>query len=99
VSVSIVIVSFNAREHLERCLDAVAGAGHEVVVVDNASSDGSPVLVRERFPSVRLVELEENLGAVRVQLTPAEFEEIDTLSANFKVQGERYPAHMLKMSE
>ncbi|HSV79552.1 MAG TPA: aldo/keto reductase [Ramlibacter sp.] len=47
----------------------------------------------------RLVELEENLGAVRVQLTPAEFDEIDTLSANFTVQGERYPAHMLKMSE
>jgi N-acetylglucosaminyl-diphospho-decaprenol L-rhamnosyltransferase len=62
VSVSVVIVSFNAREHLERCLDAVAGGEHEVVVVDNASSDGSPALVRERFPSVRLVELEENVG-------------------------------------
>jgi N-acetylglucosaminyl-diphospho-decaprenol L-rhamnosyltransferase len=60
--VSIVIVSFNAREHLERCLEAVAGGEHEVVVVDNASSDGSPALVRERFPSVRLVELEENIG-------------------------------------
>jgi hypothetical protein len=60
--VSIVIVSFNAREHLERCLDAVAGDAHEVVVVDNASADGSPALVRERFPSVRLVELEENIG-------------------------------------
>ena len=62
MSVSIVIVSFNAREHLERCLEAVAGGEHEVVVVDNASSDGSPALVRERFPSVRLVELEENIG-------------------------------------
>jgi len=61
-SVSIVIVSFNAREHLERCLEAVAGGGHEVVVVDNGSGDGSPALVRERFPSVRLVELEENRG-------------------------------------
>jgi GT2 family glycosyltransferase len=60
--VAIVVVSFNAREHLERCLEAVAGGEHEVVVVDNASSDGSPALVRERFPSVRLVELEENVG-------------------------------------
>ena len=60
--VSIVIVSFNAREYLERCLDAVAGGVHEVVVVDNASEDGSPALVRERFPSVRLIELPENLG-------------------------------------
>ncbi|HXV33333.1 MAG TPA: glycosyltransferase family 2 protein [Gaiellaceae bacterium] len=62
MTVSIVIVSFNAREHLERCLDAVAGGAHEVVVVDNASSDGSPALVRERFPSVKLVELAENVG-------------------------------------
>lgn len=62
MSVSIVIVSFNAREHLERCLEAVAGGGHEVVVVDNASSDGSAALVRERFPSARLVEHEENIG-------------------------------------
>jgi N-acetylglucosaminyl-diphospho-decaprenol L-rhamnosyltransferase len=60
--VSIVIVSFNAREHLERCLDAVAGGAHEVVVVDNASGDGSPALVRERFPSAKLVELDENVG-------------------------------------
>ena len=60
--VSIVIVSFNAREYLERCLDAVAGGVHEVVVVDNASEDASPALVRERFPSVRLIELPQNVG-------------------------------------
>jgi GT2 family glycosyltransferase len=62
VTVSIVIVSFNAREHLERCLEEVGGGAHEVVVVDNASSDGSPALVRERFPSVKLIELPENVG-------------------------------------
>ena len=62
MTVSIVIVSFNAREHLERCLEAVAGGAHEVVVVDNASADGSAALVRERFPSVKLVELDENIG-------------------------------------
>jgi GT2 family glycosyltransferase len=60
--ISIVIVSFNAREHLERCLDAVAGGAHEVVVVDNASEDGSPALVRDRFPGVKLIELDENMG-------------------------------------
>lgn len=61
-SVSIVIVSFNARDHLEGCLAAVAGGEHEVVVVDNASGDGSQALVRDHFPSVRLVELPQNLG-------------------------------------
>ena len=60
--VSIVIVSYEARDVLAHCLEAVAGGPWEVVVVDNASTDGSPALVRERFPSVRLVELPENRG-------------------------------------
>jgi N-acetylglucosaminyl-diphospho-decaprenol L-rhamnosyltransferase len=60
--VSVIIVSYNAREHLERALASVADGPYEVIVVDNASSDGSPDLVRERFPSVRLLELPENRG-------------------------------------
>jgi hypothetical protein len=40
----------------------VNGGEREVIVVDNASSDGSPELVRERFPDVRLLELPENRG-------------------------------------
>ena len=59
---SIIVVSYNTKDHLERCLDAIAGGEHEVIVVDNASSDGSQRLVRERFPAVRLVELPENRG-------------------------------------
>jgi GT2 family glycosyltransferase len=60
--VSIIVVSYNAREHLERCLAKVADGPHEVIVVDNASTDGSPALVRSKFPSVRLVEPGENRG-------------------------------------
>ena len=60
--VSIVIVSYNGRDVLERCLSEVAGGPHEVIVVDNASTDGSAELARERFPSVRLVALGENVG-------------------------------------
>ena len=60
--VSIIVVSYNARDHLERSLASVADGSHEVIVVDNASTDGSPELVRERFPSVRLLELPENRG-------------------------------------
>jgi GT2 family glycosyltransferase len=62
LDVSIVIVSYNAREHLDRCLDALAGGPHEVIVVDNCSTDGSADLVRSRSPTVRLVELEANRG-------------------------------------
>ena len=57
-----IVVTHNATSHLDRCLDAVAQGPHEVIVVDNASTDGTRELVRERFPSVRLIELPENVG-------------------------------------
>lgn len=60
--VAIVVVSYNAWPHLERCLASVADSGHELIVVDNGSSDGSPQLVRHHFPSVRLLELRSNPG-------------------------------------
>jgi GT2 family glycosyltransferase len=59
--VSVVVVSYNTREHLERCLASIAGR-HEVIVVDNGSTDGSRELVRARFPAVRLLEPGENRG-------------------------------------
>lgn len=62
MDVSLVVVTYNARGHLERCLESVADGPHEVIVVDNASTDGTPAFVRERFPSVRLIELPENIG-------------------------------------
>jgi N-acetylglucosaminyl-diphospho-decaprenol L-rhamnosyltransferase len=58
--VSIVVASHNTRSYLERCLTAI-GDGHEVIVVDSGSTDGSQALVRERFPSVHLVTL-DNVG-------------------------------------
>lgn len=60
--VSVVIVSYNVRAHLERCLDALGDPRHEVIVVDSASTDGSVELVRTRFPHVRLIELAQNDG-------------------------------------
>jgi GT2 family glycosyltransferase len=63
---AIVIVSFNTREDLRRCLESLTAAppavGHEIVVVDNASSDGSAGMVRERWPSVRVLAQPANLG-------------------------------------
>jgi GT2 family glycosyltransferase len=64
--VSVAIVSWNTRELLRRCLESFereAGSGRcDVWVVDNASSDGSPELVREEFPWVNLIASAENLG-------------------------------------
>jgi N-acetylglucosaminyl-diphospho-decaprenol L-rhamnosyltransferase len=56
---SVVIVTWNALPWLEQCLDSVRG--HDTVVVDNGSTDGTVELVRERYPDVRLVE-QENRG-------------------------------------
>jgi GT2 family glycosyltransferase len=60
--VSVIVVSYNARDDLERSVGSVVGGPYEVIVVDNASSDGSAELVRERFPRARLLELSENAG-------------------------------------
>jgi hypothetical protein len=59
--VSIIIASHNTCAHLEHSLAAI-GDGYESIVVDTGSTDGSRALVRERFPHVRLVELDENPG-------------------------------------
>ncbi len=64
--VSIVIVSWNTRDLLERCLAsafaASPGLTREVIVVDNASSDGSADHVAGRWPEVALVRNRENRG-------------------------------------
>ena len=64
--VTVAIVSWNTRDLLARCLESLAPeveAGRaDVWVVDNASEDGSPDLVRERFDWVHLIASEENLG-------------------------------------
>jgi len=68
MDLSIVIVSWNVRELLTGCLasvfDSLDGSGieHEVLVVDNASADGSPEAVAERFPQARLIANAENCG-------------------------------------
>ena len=66
-AVSVLVVNYNGAEHLPGCLDGLARQTlpqhrFEVVLVDNASSDGSVELVRSRFPEVRLVALNYNSG-------------------------------------
>ena len=56
---SVVVVTYDALAWIERCLESARG--HETVVVDHGSSDGTVARVRERFPDVTVVE-EENRG-------------------------------------
>jgi N-acetylglucosaminyl-diphospho-decaprenol L-rhamnosyltransferase len=81
-SVTIVIVSFNTRVELESCLASLAAhppaTPHEVVVVDNASTDGTASAVRTAWPGVRLIEAGRNLGFaaannVGIRSTESEF--------------------------
>jgi GT2 family glycosyltransferase len=58
---AVVVVSFNVRELLSRCLGSVADAG-QVVVVDNGSVDGSADMVAEEFPGVDLLAWPDNRG-------------------------------------
>jgi len=63
---SVIIVSFNTREMTLDCLRtlerAVAGIASEVIVVDNASSDGSAAAIRAAFPQVQVLESGRNAG-------------------------------------
>ncbi len=78
VDLSVVIVSWNVCDLLRRCLASVLGASQpadddlapmsdsepsiEIIVVDNASTDGSPEMVRAEFPQVRLIANPDNRG-------------------------------------
>ena len=64
--VTIIIVSYNVRDLLIQCLDSIHEAAqthrYDVIVVDNASVDGSVDAVRQRFPLVSVIESPQNLG-------------------------------------
>jgi len=65
---SIIIVTFNSRAEIEACLGSLVEGvqiDREIIVVDNASTDGTAVHLRERWPGVRLVALGANLGFAR----------------------------------
>jgi hypothetical protein len=66
MDLSIVIVNYNDRRHLDACLSSLQkhppSVGHEVIVVDNASSDGTRDWIAGAFPSIRLIANPENAG-------------------------------------
>jgi N-acetylglucosaminyl-diphospho-decaprenol L-rhamnosyltransferase len=69
VDLAIIIVSYNDRPDLERCLQSLhrpaPALTHRIVVVDNGSTDGSPAAVRDDWPAVVVVENGENTGFAR----------------------------------
>jgi len=66
--ISVAIANWNGGRHLSRCLDALLSQSlepHDVVVVDNGSTDGSPALIRRNYPQVRLLTRPLNEGFCR----------------------------------
>ena len=61
MDLSIIILSFNTKKLLQECLKALRN-DDEVIVVDNASSDGSAEMVKKDFPKVKLIKNKKNLG-------------------------------------
>ncbi len=90
--VSVVVLSYNTREVLLRCLE-VLGAGDppedmQIIVVDNASTDGSAEAVGERFPDVELVVSETNrlyAGGMNLGASRARGEHVLLLNADTEV--------------
>ena len=66
MDISVIIVSWNAKEYLRECLNSLVqelrGYDSEILVVDNASSDGSDILIQESFPDCKLIQTGKNLG-------------------------------------
>lgn len=63
---SIIIVNYNVKEFLKNLLHSIKKASQnistEIIVIDNASDDGSIEMLREKFPEVKLISNEKNLG-------------------------------------
>ncbi len=62
---SVIIPNWNGKKFLQTCLDALAQQTYpnvEIIIVDNASQDGSQAFIRENYPNVRLIELPTNRG-------------------------------------
>ncbi|MFH0940404.1 MAG: glycosyltransferase family 2 protein [Candidatus Omnitrophota bacterium] len=66
MDLTISIVNWNVKDYLKKCLSSIerhAGfLNYEVIVVDNASRDGSVAMLKEEFPQVKVIENKENVG-------------------------------------
>ena len=63
MDISIIIINWNTRDLLQSCLESVLKTIHdisyEIIVVDNASRDGSVAMLQDKYPQVRLIQNEE----------------------------------------
>jgi GT2 family glycosyltransferase len=68
IKVSVIIVNWNGKQHLEECLDSLSKQtfkAFETILVDNGSSDGSIEFIENNFPAVKIIKLNKNEGFCR----------------------------------
>ena len=102
---SIVTVNYNAKDYLDRCLGSVikttSNISSEIIVVDNASVDGSTTLVKEKYPQVKIISNKQNFGfakAVNQGITSSVGKHIMLLNNDVVVNGKAVET-MLEMLE
>lgn len=89
---SIVIPNWNGKHFLQPCLDSLRAQTHdniEIIIVDNASSDGSQDYIKSTYPEVVLIELSENLGftgACNIGMEKAQGEIVSLLNNDTEVE-------------
>lgn len=64
---TIVILSYNDRESIIRSLESLQGVNARIIVVDNASTDGTRHAILEQFPGVRIIKHSKNIGVSRAR--------------------------------
>lgn len=89
--VSVIIVNYNGRAFLEKCLSSLLAQSYpslEIILVDNASSDNSIDYIRKEFPSVKTIANEQNAGfakGINIGINAANGELIATLNNDTEV--------------
>jgi len=66
LDLSIIIVNWNSKEYLEKCIETIflwtVDVKYEIIVIDGASFDGCGEMLRRRFPQVKFIQSQENIG-------------------------------------
>ena len=69
MELAIALVNWNNRDYLRLCLESIEAAqfpfAYEIIVADNGSTDGSQQMLAERFPYVKIVQNDGNVGVAR----------------------------------
>jgi GT2 family glycosyltransferase len=93
--ISLVIVVWNAKKHVIECLESLRehcrDICDEVIIVDNASTDGTPELIAEMFPKFKLIRNSENLGfakANNIGITQSSGKYICLVNSDVKFTGD-----------